>query len=63
MKIQYVFHLFIRKYFITTCHNANIYLPHHYLRYIEMTDISMYNFFIVVLYTQFKVCFQNNRPS
>ena len=30
MKIQYGFHLFIRKYLITTCHNENKYLPQHY---------------------------------
>ena len=30
-----------------------------HLRYIEVTDSSNYYFFIVVLYRQFKVCFQN----
>ena len=30
IKIQYGFHLSIRKYLLTTCHNENTYLPQHY---------------------------------
>ena len=69
MKIQYGFYLFIRKYLLTTCHNENTYLPLNiisfnsarqlHLRYIEETDRSNY-FFILVLKTQFTVCFKNN---
>ena len=72
MKIQYSFHLFIRKYLITTFHNENIYLPHYYIiqfckaatftRYIEVTDSSNYYFFIVVLYRQFKVASRITDP-
>ena len=34
-----------------------------HLRDIEMTDRNNYYFLIEVLNTQFKICFQNNRPS
>ena len=61
MKIQYSFHLFIRKYLLTTCHNENTYLPLNiisfncarqlHLRYIEETDRSNYFFHISTEYS------------
>ena len=63
MKIQYGFYLFIRKYQNNYMPQCEYIFASPFLWYIEMTDRSMYNFSIVVLYTQFKVCFQNNRPS
>ena len=72
MKIQYGFHLFIRKYLMTTCHNEITYIYLNiisfncarqlHLQYIEETDRSNYFFHSRSEYAIYSLLHEEHSP-